>query len=502
MKYFSKLFSDAKEIYLSGDKTQPMLKTVVYFNSFRVICLLVLFAATTYAQPFQKAIGLSSFEKGAAVQALPDGGFIIAGETENPSAEERDMLLLRVDSSGNLLWSKTYGGPERETVNDVVRTRDNGLLLTSEKYQPDKQEGENLTLIKTDANGNLQWKKIFDEGGNETEGFSMQPTPDKGYILTGMVKNMSVVSSAFFNMSAEDQGLYMLKLDENGNALWSRRFSYGEGNTASTGTSVIVAKDGSYLAAGNIARQGRTDRKIEKPAQTVNMEDVRNVLLIKVKPNGSLQWAREYKANRLTVGYSVIEKKEGGFLLAGNTSISKGNLDIFLMNLDKEGNVIWSKTFGGSGFESLADVLQTPDGGFVVSGMTQSSGAGSIDVLNFKVDKEGNLQWAKTYGGESEDYPSRILITKDGIVVVGTTASFGSRSFDVLFFKTDFNGNSGNLSKEAKLSIADLRPVSTKIEKAEMKKVEQGVFPPNMKLPDVNNIIENNVSARVKNLNE
>jgi hypothetical protein len=478
--------------------------------SFQKILLLLLTAFLTVihlsisAQPFfTKAIGMESFEKGSAIKLLPGGGFIIAGETENPTAQERDMLLMQTDSNGNLLWIKTFGGPERETVNDVLQTpADRGFIMLGEKYQPNKQEGENLTLVKTDKDGDLKWKKIFDEGGNETEGFSMQPTPDHGYVITGMVKNMSLVSSAFFSMSAEDQGLYLLKIDGNGNKIWSRRFNYGSGNVSSTGTSVIVASDGSYMVAGNIAKKGRTDKKIERPAQQVDMKDVRDMLLCKVKPNGSLLWAKEYEANSITMGYTVTEKTEGGYMVAGNTNVSATNIDIFLMSLDVNGNVQWSKTFGGPRFESVSDVAQAPDGGFIISGMTYSTPSGVSDVLSFKTDKQGNLQWSKTYGGQNEDYPAKLLLTNTGIVTVGATASNGSESFDILLMKSDWNGNCGSFGKDAKLSVSNFNPIASKIEKPEMGKVEQGVFPPNMKKPDAENIIEHKREARVKNLGD
>jgi len=116
-------------------------------------------------------------------------------------------------------------------------------------------------------------------------------------------------------MRAEDQHMYLIKVDGSGNKIWSRSLIYGEENVGSTGTSVIITSDGSYLVAGNIAKMGRTDKKIEKPAQNVNMEDTRTMLLTKVKPNGNLQWAREFQSNQITMGYTVIEKHEGGFVV-------------------------------------------------------------------------------------------------------------------------------------------------------------------------------------------
>lgn len=479
-----------------------MPQTFTFFVKAKFVCILLIActASVVAQQTFRKSIGSSGFEKGSALKLLPGQGFIIGGETESFGLDERDMLLLRTDTNGNVLWSKSYGGAERETVNDVLQLPDGGFMMTAEKYQPHKQEGENLTLLKTDDKGNLVWKKIYDEGGNETEGFSMQQTPEKNYIIAGMVKNMTMISDAFFSMSAEDQGMYLLKVDGNGGKLWSRRFDYGADNVSSTGTSVLVAADGTYMVTGNIAKQGKTDKKIERPAQNVNMADVRNMLLAKVKPNGNLQWAREYSANSITMGYNIIEQKGGGFLVAGNTNVTATNMDIFLTSLGADGSILWSKTYGGQKFESVADVVQTPDGGFVLSGLTQGLGNGSLDALVFKVDAKGNIVWSKCFGTKNEEMPSKLALTPSGIVLLGATAGPKSQSFDVMLVKMDWNGNSACFGTNVTLTSAKLNATMQKADKAKMTEVEQGIMPPNMAKPDVGNVKENKRETKTVNL--
>jgi outer membrane protein assembly factor BamB len=444
------------------------------------------------AQPlFQYAIGMEGFEKANTIKPLVEGGYIIAGETESYGLTQRDMLLLKTDADGNVLWTSSFGGPEREVLNDVIQLPDKGFLLIAEKYQPDRQEGEFLTLIKTDENGNIVWKKIFDEGGNETEGFTLQATRDNGYIIAGMTKKLTTVSNTFFTMRAEeDQNVYLLKTDANGNKIWSKRLDYGTDNTLSTATSVIVAKDGSYIITGNIGRKGGTDKKIEKPARQVNPLDLRNVLLLKVKPNGALQWSYEYEANKIMMGYVVAERKEGGYIIAGNALLSDSNLDIFLMSVTANGHVEWTKTYGGGKFESVSDMILLADGNIVVTGITESFGSGASDVLLFKTDTKGNVLWSKTYGGKSEEYPSKLALTPNGFIITGATASFKSESFDVLLIKTDENGNSNCALKEVSLQVNMQHVVAKKPEQAELKKVEQGIFPPNVKKPDSSNIIQ------------
>ena len=441
---------------------------------------------------FQKAIGVEGFEKGSVLKQLPDGGFIIGGETQSYGLTETDMLLVRADANGAVKWTKSYGGPEREVINDVLQMPDRGFLFLAERYQPNKKEGEFLTLGKTDAAGNLQWKKIFDEGGNETEGFSMSATPDGNYIITGITRKMNVVSTAFFNLAGREPKLFLLKVDGSGNKLWSRSLNLPGSDISTTGNSVIIASDGSYVITGNVTTSGTA-------SDEASDDEARSMLLVKVKADGSLAWANEYGANRVTAGFSVIEKKEGGFMVVGiATPDNTNNVDYFMMSVAADGALQWSKTFGGTKFDAVADVTQTADGGFVVSGSTSSYGSGMSDVLLFKTDNNGNVQWAKTYGKENEEYGARIALVQDGIVVTGQ-ASMGKESYDVLLLKTDLNGNCGCLGANAALAAKNFSVISTRAENAAMVGVEPASNP-NYKNPDAKNITQQSREVRAKNI--
>lgn len=452
---------------------------------------------------FQSAIGMEGFEKGSALRLLPDGGLIIGGETEvSFGLQESDMLVLRADGNGNVLWTRTYGGSEREVINDIVQTTDLGFMALGEKYQPDRKEGEALTILKTDASGNLMWKKMFDENGNETEGFAMAATPDRHYVITGIVKNLNMVSNAFYNSGGEGQSLYLLKVDESGNKIWSRRFNLSSSPGATTtGVAVTAARDGSYIVTGNISRSGGTEQPNERQAEPAGGNEARNMLLAKVSAGGSLLWAKEYSANRITAGFTVIEKKEGGFLVAGIATVDESNnLDICVLSLAENGSMLWAKTLGGPQFESVSDVAQMPDGGFVISGMTASYGNGFDDALLLKIANNGTLLWAKAIGGKNIENGTRMALTADGIVITGEVSSAPGESFDVLLLKTDLSGNSGCLSTGITLAARDFEPVSNGIEGLTSVEVKPGTVPPNFKRADINNISGQSRQMRAKKL--
>lgn len=457
-------------------------------------------SSVTRAQgTFQIGIGTPGYERGSSMRQLTDGGFIIGGYTESHGLPEADMLMIRTDASGNLVWSSTFGGPEREVINDVVQATDGGFIALAEKYQLNKTQGEFLTLLKTDGSGNLQWKKIYDEGGHETEGFAMAATPDGNYIITGIVRNLNAASDALFTMKSGGQSLFLLKIDINGNKIWSRKFSQAMGIISSTGVAITVTKDGSYLVGGNITRNDEEDG-IEKNIESVSDDESRNLLLIKVNPDGSLQWAKEYAGNRVTAGFSVIEKREGGFAVTGICTPSQtNNIDYFVMSLAADGSVKWSKYFGGNKFDAVTDILQTRDGGLIVSGMTNSFGAGAGDALVFKTDHAGNLIWAKTYGTLSGEYGTRMALAQDGIVLTGE-ASVGKESFEVLLMKLDFEGNGGCWGKDASLTTGDYRVIARDIEKASTVGIEPGIVPPNFKRSDAGSIVQKSREVSVKKL--
>ncbi|MFZ8835401.1 MAG: hypothetical protein ACO2O5_14590 [Candidatus Caldipriscus sp.] len=125
---------------------------------------------------------------------------------------------------------------------------------------------------------------------------------------------------------------------------------------------------------------------------------------------------------------------------------------MFLVKTDANGNVQWAKTYGGAGWDQPYSVQQTSDGGYILTGETTSFGAGDRDIFLIKTDANGNIQWAKIYGGTNWDQAFSVQQTSDGgYIVAGGAWSFGAGSYDFFLIKTDANGkviwgkNYGNL---------------------------------------------------------
>ncbi|GIV32701.1 MAG: hypothetical protein KatS3mg031_0236 [Chitinophagales bacterium] len=462
------------------------------------IIMVVCFSATLHAQSLQKAYGTELYEAGTVVKVLADGSLLIGGNASNYQTDEFDLLLMHVDATGKLGWAQLFGTPEREVINDIVLTLDSGFLILAEKYLPKNVAGEFLLLLKTDRQGNLQWQKIHDDGGNETEGFSIQPTPDGNFIIAGMTRELSPAADAFYSQR-NPQALYMLKVNQQGEKLWSRKLSVPEASLL--GADMTLTRDGAFLVTGNIGRLNTHTEK-DKEGASGNKGATLNMLAAKVDPNAGLLWVHEYQSLVAMMGLSVIEKREGGFLVAGNCfTDNANNADLFLISLDENGKVQWAKTYGGPDNESAGNVLQTPDKGFILYADTRSFGADFTDVLLIKTDNNGNIQWAKTYGTEDIDFASKAVLYGNEVIMTGE-AGMGTESLDVLLFKADIaKGDAGCLGKTVQsIAVKNMAVTMKRVEQSTWEPVQPGKLPANIKRTEIGTLKPYNRTLREKNI--
>jgi hypothetical protein len=164
-----------------------------------------------------------------------------------------------------------------------------------------------------------------------------------------------------------------------------------------------------------------------------------DIFLIKTDANGNIQWAKTYGEISNEKAFSVQQTSDGGYIVTGVTDYFSAVIgDIFLIKTDANGNVIWAKTYGGTNTDSAFSVQQTSDGGYIVAGWTSSFGAGGRDIFLIKTDASGNVEWAKTYGGTYWDEAYSVQQASDGgYIVAGWTYSWDG----ILLIKTDANGD-------------------------------------------------------------
>ena len=263
----------------------------------------------------------------------------------------------------------------------------------------------------------VTFQKTF--GGTSTEyAFSVQQTTDGGFVIAG--------ETSSFGAGSND--IYLIKTDENGNGLWTKTFG---GINYDRGSSVQQTTDGGFVIAGYTASFGAGSY---------------DVYLIRTDSSGNGLWTKTFGGIYNDRGSSAQQTTDGGFVITGYTaSFGAGSYDVYLIRTDSSGNGLWTKTFGGTNNDDWGySVQQTTDGGFVIAGYTASFGAGSWDVYLIRTDSSGNVLWTKTFGGTDDDACISVQQTYDGgFIITGESSSFGSSAWHFYLVKTDSLGNSG-----------------------------------------------------------
>ena len=323
------------------------------------------------------------------------------------------LMIIGVDAVPVEQWNKTFGGSYVDNAGYVQQTSDGGYILAGFTESHWLSKGD-AWLIKTDANGNQLWSKKFGGMGEDAAHF-VQQTSDGGYILAGY-------TSSFWT---SDYDVWLIKTDASGNELWSKTFG---GTNDDWTESVQQTTDGGYIVAGRTASYGAGSG---------------DAWLIKIDPNGNQLWSKTYGGRSDDNINRVQQTSDGGYILTGFTaSYGAGDLDVWLIKTDANGNELWSKVFGGVAYDGAFSVRQTSDGGYILSGATKSYGAGDADFWLLKTDSSGNESWNKTFGSTGNDWAWSVHQTSDGgYVIAGEMESDSDRNKEAWLIKTDANGN-------------------------------------------------------------
>lgn len=380
-----------------------------------LIITLTFLCSLAHAQPdtlWSKVFGGQEQEGGKSVLQTDDGDFVIAGFTGSYGAGGIDMWLVKTDEEGDTLWSKTFGGEQNEVCYSMIQSQDGGFLLAG-MTASFGAGGNDVWLLKTDEEGDSLWSKSFG-GEDEDRCYSIIQTDDGGFALVGHTESFG----------SGDRDFWFVKTNEEGDSLWSK--TYG-GEDYEICFAIIQTDDGDFVLAGYTTSFGAGSR---------------DVWLLRTDEEGDSIWSRTYGGEGDDRCYSMIETEDGDYALAGiTTSFGFGTYDFWLLMTDEEGDSLWSRTYGGEMIEFCRSIIQTEDRGYALAGHTSSFGAGEFDMWLVRTDEDGDLLFSKTFGGERRDMCfATISSADDCFVLTGSVSSFGENDSDLWFIKTEEEG--------------------------------------------------------------
>ena len=398
------------------------------FLSVSIIFAGLLYPYFSYSQTtIQATYGGKSLEKGNDLLVAQNGDYILAGESESYGTDNRCINLIRVDASGKVIWSKIYDNGVYEMPNTVLPAPDGGYLVVGERY-PKSGKTELAFIMKIGGNGNYMWSKIYDGGGNMAEALGASATRDGSYIITGRAEKTLMVTDIFYQVSSEMRYLYLFKINENGEALWSRKYSSGNEIKLTKGSDVLQTTDGGYVVAGEFDNMSSGDR-------TVNMA------LLKTDGNGNISWCKEYGGSKDDASSVVIETSDGGFIIGGETqSFGSGKTDISLIKTDVHGNVLWSRTYGGKSYDQLGSLLELSNGNIAIAGKISDEKSDEPSMLVGIIDKNGKVLSAYAYGDRGFNNAAAIVEIAKRLVVSGTSMSSSTGNMEMTLISTDLSG--------------------------------------------------------------
>jgi predicted secreted protein len=374
-------------------------------------CTLLVVAMSAVAQPdslWTRIYGGPGNDRGLSVLPLEDGGFLVSGATASFGSGDADFWLIQTDSNGDSLWSRTYGGPLQDAAASVLPAQGGGYWISGHTLNYGAGERDWL-LIRLDENGDSLWSRTF--GGEDNEwGGRLHATSDGGFFLEGQLGDPSL--GAQFGL---------IKINANGDSLWGRNFGGPEHEGCFDGEQT---DDGGYILSGTTMSFGAGDR---------------DMWLVKTDENGDSLWSRTFGGELEDWCYGVAETSDGGCVLAGHTrSFGAGGADVWLIRTDSNGDSLWSRIFGGEADDYCRDVRITKDGGIILAGFTYSFGSGGGDAWLIKTDANGDSLWSATYGVPEYDerFYSIVQTADSGFIMVGLLHDPAIPQEDLLMMRT------------------------------------------------------------------
>ena len=411
-----------------------------HLQTLRIIILAKLLIGTLVAhcQPdieWQSCFGGTMNDEAMSIAQASDGGFIMAGHVRSSNGNvigyhggAADAWVVKLDSDGTIQWQRCLGGSRGDYAASVHPTVDGGYIMAGSTfsnngdvngYHESEFSLSDAWVVKLSAMGMIEWQRCLG-GSSEDYLQSIQELPEGGYVAAGASYSNNG------DVTCSNGGSWVVKLNTMGDILWNHCVSLG-----GRANSIKCTLDGGYILGGLT-----TPNNIEGGCLGLGIEP--DSWVAKLDAQGEVQWQRCLGGSESDGVFDVQQTSDGGYILSNWARSNDGDVtdnhggqyDAWIVKLDDLGGIEWQKCFGGSGAEYAHAIQQDNDGGFLIAGATSSSDGDIVgnhgygDVWMFKIDATGIIDWQMYIGGTMPEYAKAMQQTMDGgYVLAGFTGS-------------------------------------------------------------------------------
>jgi len=406
-------------------------------NLFTTLCLLIntwMFAQTQEIE-WTKNYGGSGMEftyGSTLIQQTTDGGYIFAAGSDSSDNDvtgnhgDTDIWVVKLNETGEIEWQRSYGGSDYEEPRSIQQTTDGGYVFAGMSYSSDGDVSQNqgigdYWIVKLDETGTIEWEKSYGGSAQDIADVIHQTT-DGGYIVAG--NSTSTDGDVAGNETEFLTGNWIIKLDGAGEIEGQQFHARGDMLTNRL-YDFILTSDGGYMAVGMVFY---LDPNTWQP----NID----FLMLKLNEVGEVEWEQTWGGLDYDSADAVQETTDGGYIISGYSSSANifphhGEVDAVVLKLNSEGGIEWYKNYGGEFYETFNAIEQTPDGGYMCFGWSDSTDGdvgenfGTGDYWVVRLDSEGEIIWEKSFGGSEHDasFGGFVPTSDGGYILIGETES-------------------------------------------------------------------------------
>ncbi len=377
------------------------------------LCVL-LWTTLVYAESFSRLFGGDEDDIAYSIAKTTDG-YVVAGKSESFSKHrDFDAYVVKIDKNGKKIWSKIYGGDDDDSARDIANF-DGGTVFvgTSESFGSERNA---IYMVRADGDGTPKWQTIyFRDEDDEYFGRAVCVGRANGLFFGGYDRHLG-----FFD---EERDIYLYETDKLGDMRKLYRVATDDEESL---YDMICTEDG-FVVVGASDNFGDEDG---------------DLYLAKLNRHGKIVWQIAFGGTDEERANAVVETPDGYVAVGSTESFGLNYKDIYAVKTDKTGKYLWQRRFGGSRDDEAFGAIALKDGSVVITGRSESfSRRKGFDLYLAKIDKDGDLVWERTYGGEDDDAGYDLVQADDGgFVVVGARQNAVSRDSDFWILKTDENG--------------------------------------------------------------